>query len=75
MKCTICKHGQTAPGTTTVTLSRDGITIVFNSVPAQICDNCGEDYIDEATTAHLLKQAQTAVAAGVQVDVRKYAAA
>ncbi len=75
MKCTICKHGNTAPGTTTVTLSRAGITIVFNSVPAQVCDNCGEDYVDSATTVRLLTEAEKAHAAGVQIDVRKYAAA
>ncbi|MGH7938508.1 MAG: type II toxin-antitoxin system MqsA family antitoxin, partial [Bryobacteraceae bacterium] len=43
MKCTICKKGETAPGTATVTLERGGLTLVVKDVPAQICDNCGEE--------------------------------
>jgi len=75
MKCVICKHGETHPGTTTVTLEREGMTLVFKRVPAQVCENCGEAYLDEATTAHVLATAQEAARAGVQVDVREYVAA
>jgi YgiT-type zinc finger domain-containing protein len=76
MKCSICKHGDTAPGKVTVTLSKpDGATVVFRDVPAQVCQNCGEEYVDEATTGELLRQAQAAARAGVQVEVRTYIAA
>ncbi|MCZ7539092.1 MAG: type II toxin-antitoxin system MqsA family antitoxin [Anaerolineae bacterium] len=75
MKCVICKQGETRPGTTTVTLERDGMTLVFKRVPAQICQNCGEAYLDETTTERLLATAQDAAHAGVQVDVRDYVAA
>jgi len=75
MKCVICKHGETRSGTTTVTLEREGMTLVFKGVPAQVCQNCGEAYLDEATTARLLATAQEAARAGVQVDVREYVAA
>ena len=47
MKCVICKHGETKEGTTTVTFDRDGMTLVVKDVPAQVCTNCGEDYVDE----------------------------
>ena len=72
MKCMICKHGETEQGTTTVTLEKDGSTIVFKEVPAQICDNCGEKYIDKATTKELLNKAREIVKNGVEVDIRKY---
>jgi len=72
MKCMICKHGETEQGTTTVTLERDGSTIVFKEVPAQICDNCGEKYIDKAITKELLNKAREIVKNGVEVDIRKY---
>lgn len=75
MKCVICKHGETRPGTTTITFERDGMTLVFKRVPARICQNCGEAYLDEATTARLLVTAEEAARAGVQVDVREYVAA
>jgi len=72
MKCMICKHGETKQGTTTVTLEKDSYTIVFKEVPAQICDNCWEKYIDEATTKELLNKARNIVKNGVEVDIRKY---
>jgi len=72
MKCMICKHGETKEGTTTVTLEKGSSTIVFKEVPAQICDNCGEKYIDEATTKELLNKAREIVKNGVEVDIRKY---
>ena len=68
----ICKHGETKEGTTTVTLEKGGSTIVFKEVPAQICDNCGEKYIDESTTKELLNKAREIVKNGVEVDIRKY---
>jgi YgiT-type zinc finger domain-containing protein len=75
MTCVICKTGETYPGTTTVTLERDKATIVIKDVPARVCKNCGEEYVEEPVTARLLKTAEEAVRAGVQVDVRTYAAA
>ncbi len=75
MDCVICKHGQTRPGTASVTLERGAITIVVKSVPARVCDNCGEEYLDEDITARLLQQAEDAIRAGVQVAIRTYAAA
>lgn len=75
MKCVICKHGETEQGTTTVTLERGSLTLVVKGVPAQVCDNCGEAYMDEATTRQLLETAETEVKAGAQVEIREYKAA
>lgn len=75
MKCVVCKHGTTSPATTTVTLERAGLTLVVKNVPAQVCDNCGERYVDEQTTAGLLQAAEQAVSQGVQFEVRSFAAA
>jgi len=73
MKCPICRHGQTRPGAVTVPLERDGMTIVFREVPALVCDSCGEPFHDEAVTTAFLKQAEQATAAGVEIDVRRFA--
>lgn len=75
MKCVICKHGETRPGKTTVTLERGGATLVVKSVPAEVCDNCGEAYVDEQVTHQLVEVAEQALCAGIQVDVRDFAAA
>lgn len=75
MICVICKTGETYSGTATVTLEREGATVVIKGVPARVCNNCGEEYVESSVTTHLLKTAEDAVRAGVQVDVRTYAAA
>jgi YgiT-type zinc finger domain-containing protein len=74
MKCVICKWAVTVPGTTTVTLERGALTFVVKGVPAQVCPNCGEDYVDERTAQELLATAEGASEAGSLVDVRQYAA-
>ncbi len=71
MKCVICKQGETQAGHTTVTLERDRAVLVFRNVPAEVCANCGEAYISEEITAQLLEEAEEAVRARVQVDVRE----
>ena len=75
MKCVICRHGETHPGKTTVTLERGGTTLVLKGVPAGICNNCGEAYVDEAIARQLLGSADEALKAGVQVDVREFSGA
>ncbi len=75
MKCVICRKGETQWGNTTVTLEREASVLVFRKVPAQICSNCGEEYVDEKTTAQLLECAEDAIRAGIQVDIRQYMAA
>ena len=74
MKCIVCKQAATSPGTTTVTLERRGATFVFKDVPAQVCPNCGEDYVDDAVADSLLKSADAMAAAGTQVEIRRYPA-
>ncbi len=75
MKCVVCKLGETRDGTATVTLERNGMILVFKNVPAEVCEVCGEEYVSEETTARLLAAAEEAARAGVQVDIREYAAA
>ena len=75
MICPICRCGHTRPGFASVTLERDLTTLLFKDVPAQVCDNCGEEFIDETASANLLHAAEAAVRDGVQVELRHYAAA
>ena len=72
MKCIICKHGDTKEGTTTVTFERDGMTLVVKDVPARICTNCGEDYVDEQVACEILAIAERMAESGALVDVRRY---
>ncbi len=56
-------------------LERNGMTRVVKSVPARVCENYGEEYVDEDITAQLLCEAEDAARSGVQVDIREYVAA
>ena len=75
MKCLICKQDFVVNGSTTVTLERDGLILVVKNVPARVCPNCGEAYIDEDAAAHLLETAEKMAQAGALVDVRQYVVA
>ncbi|MDD5329332.1 MAG: type II toxin-antitoxin system MqsA family antitoxin [Sulfuricella sp.] len=74
MNCVICKHGTTQPGFVTVTLERDGSTIIVRNVPAEVCDNCGEYYLSEAVTDQVLSRADTAIRNGAEVEILRFAA-
>lgn len=75
MNCVICKDGTTSQGFTSVTLERDGMLFVVKQVPAQICSNCGEAYLDESTTQVILEMAQKAFYEGIQLEICSYKAA
>ena len=75
MKCVVCKNAETRPGVTTATFEREDSVFVVREVPAQICPNCGEDYVDEAVAAELLRLAEELSRAGSKVDIRRYRSA
>ncbi|HOE12647.1 MAG TPA: type II toxin-antitoxin system MqsA family antitoxin [bacterium] len=74
MKCVLCKHGETSPGVTTVTLERGQTTLVVHSVPAEVCEECGEQYVCEGIASKLLRSAEEAVRNGVRVEIREWSA-
>lgn len=74
MKCAICRNGSTQLGYTTVVLEKDEVTLVFKRVPAQICDNCGEEYVSTAINNTLLQRAQEEFNKGVMLEMLNFAA-
>lgn len=75
MKCLACKHGTLKPGRTTVTVERDRTTIVIRNVPADVCETCGEDYLDATVASSLETVLQEAAGSGVRFELREYKAA
>ena len=75
MKCLACKNGTLKPGRTTVTVERNGTTVVIHNVPADVCETCGEDYLDAAVASSLEAVLQEAARSGVRFEVREYTAA
>jgi YgiT-type zinc finger domain-containing protein len=75
MKCVVCRHGETKPGFTTFAVERNGAILVVRGVPARICKNCGEEYLEEKDAARLDELADEAAKPGVEVEIRDYRAA
>jgi len=74
MKCVVCKTGELSPGMTTVTLQRDATTVVIKVVPADICDNCGESYLTDEISGHVMTQAEEAAKHNVEIEIVRFAA-
>jgi YgiT-type zinc finger domain-containing protein len=75
LTCPMCRNGDLKAGEATVALDRDDLMLVVRGVPAQICENCGEEYLDEDVTARVLEIAEQAASTGVRVEVRDFIAA
>mgnify|MGYP000862233783 CR=1 FL=1 len=69
MKCIICKHGELKPGITSVLFEKNGVTIVIKSVPADICDNCGEPYVSDMIAEKIMAYVDSAEKQGIIVDI------
>jgi predicted XRE-type DNA-binding protein len=55
-------------------MERGEATIVFKDVPADVCDTCGEAYLDEDVSAAVYEEAEAAVEAGVQLKEYSFTA-
>jgi YgiT-type zinc finger domain-containing protein len=74
LKCVVCRNGDTKRGFTTFTLERDGKLLVVRGVPARVCENCGEEYLEDSEVVRLGELADE-TATGEQVEIRNYKAA
>lgn len=48
MKCLVCKHNRFKKGTTVLPIEHGKAILLINDIPARVCENRGETYIDEA---------------------------
>jgi len=75
MKCIVCKKGSTQPGTATVSIDKGATIVVIRNVPAEICSNCGEEYISADTMMKVEKLVASAQKAGLNIAVQQFQAA
>lgn len=45
---------------------------VMKEVPAEICNDCGEDFVDESVARDIMAMAEKISLSGAQIDVRRY---
>lgn len=72
MLCPICKFGKMKNGFTQVVLTRGKSTIIFKNVPAKICDDCGEYFLDEHTSQDIYEQAENCISSGQEIAIIEY---
>lgn len=47
MTCIVCKHNRFNKGTTILPIERGKAIVLITDIPARVCENCGEAYLDE----------------------------
>jgi len=72
--CVLCGTGTLKRGLTTVSLTGGNTTLVVKAVPADICKQCGEPYLDESVAQWIHERAESAVKRGAEVEILRYAA-
>jgi len=72
MQCQICRLGKMRNGYTQVVLTRGKATVIFRNVPAFICDDCGEYYLDEETAQDIYARADDCFSSGQEVAIIEY---
>jgi len=75
MNCVICKTGTTVAGKTNTLFERSGSFVIVKDIPAQICKQCGEAYLDEKTTEKLYTTTNTILNSGAELEVIRLQAA
>jgi YgiT-type zinc finger domain-containing protein len=70
--CPMC-GGSRVQGRITSMTDPGGCVLVVRNVPATVCEQCGEEWLDQATVAELHRLAADARARGAQVEVLRMA--
>jgi YgiT-type zinc finger domain-containing protein len=72
MNCLICRQAELIAGLTSVHFERGEMKYEINHVPASVCPNCGEAYVEEDVASTLLHQAAEISETGVLECVAEY---
>ena len=70
--CAIC-GGDRVPGRITSMTDLDGCVLVVRNVPASVCDQCGEEWVDHGTATELHRLAEDARRRGALVEILRMA--
>jgi YgiT-type zinc finger domain-containing protein len=69
MICLLCQEAEIVDGLTSVNFERGELRLMVSGVPARVCPNCGEAYLEEDVAIWLLQSAEARREAGV-LDAR-----
>jgi YgiT-type zinc finger domain-containing protein len=69
--CPLCK-GSSTNGTTTVTVELGFGVVVVRQVPATVCSQCGEEWLDDATSQKVEEIVNAARQKHVAVEIAEW---
>ncbi len=69
MECVICKNGTTIKGKVTITFEKKEAIIVIKDVPANICNNCENYFLDSDIAKKVLAKANEELNKGALFEV------
>lgn len=69
MHCTICKVGNTQPGTKTLTFERGERIVILKHVAGEVCDTCGHLYSDSETSRRVLAEVKQRFESGAELEL------
>jgi len=72
MICLICRQAQLVPGFTLVKLEHEEINLTVRGVPAGVCPNCGDAYLDEKVATRLLHVVKQRIDSGEPMEFLEY---
>jgi YgiT-type zinc finger domain-containing protein len=72
MICLICRLAETVERLTSVKFERGEAQVVINNVPARVCPECGEAYVEEEVATQLLRIADDISASGELTGASEY---
>lgn len=72
MTCPVCGQGDLHAGSTTFAADADGTVVVVRNVPADVCEVCGESFIDEVVAGALEELVADSKVSGTESIVRHY---
>lgn len=70
MKCVVCKVGTVRKNKrTTLKFEKGGSLLLVKNVPADVCDTCGEAYMNQRVTGEVLSKVRFSLQKGVELEV------
>ena len=72
MICLICRRAQLVPTFTNVKLEQQEIIITVRRIPASVCPDCKDTYLDEETATRLLRIVDRCVKSGKSGELLEY---
>jgi YgiT-type zinc finger domain-containing protein len=72
LRCAVCKNGETKPGKSVINITDEKSVFVFKNVPAKICRDCSEEYIDEEAVKLLLQTVHDSIKNGIKSGIQDW---